>query len=139
MRLICKTFDELTNRELYSILQARAQVFVVEQECAYQDLDDLDYDSLHIFFEDEGRILAYMSALEVEGSAVKIRRVLTTDRGKGLGRTIMEEGMRIIEERFHPQKMILEAQSYAVGFYERSGFTVCSDEFLLDGIPHKAM
>ncbi len=139
MELKCRTFDELTNRELYSILQARAQVFVVEQECAYQDLDGLDYDSIHIFYEEEGRIMAYMSALEIGDSTVKIRRVLTMERSKGLGKSIMEEGMRIIEERFHPETMVLEAQSYAVGFYEGLGFTVSSEEFLLDGIPHKCM
>ena len=62
MNLVIKRFNELTTTELYEILRARAEVFVVEQNCVYQDLDDMDYNSLHIFLEEEGKVKAYLRA-----------------------------------------------------------------------------
>lgn len=134
-----KFFDELTTAELYEILKARAEIFVVEQKCIYQDLDDLDLKSLHVFCEENGHVEAYLRAFEAEKDVVKMGRVLTLHHGNGLGGMLLKEGIRQIEEKMHPEKIYLDAQSYAVGFYAREGFQVCSEEFLEDGIPHKKM
>ena len=139
MNLVSKYFADLTTRELYEILKARCAVFVVEQNCVYQDIDGQDPTSLHVFFEDEGRIAAYLRAFVKEPGVVQMGRVLTVDRGIGLGGMILRAGIKEIRERFHPRKIYIEAQSYTVGFYAREGFRVTSEEFLEDGIPHVKM
>ena len=139
MNLVSKYFTDLTIRELYEILKARSAVFVVEQNCVYQDIDGRDYESLHVFFENEERITAYLRAFVKESGVVQMGRVLTVDRGCGLGGMILRAGIEEIRERFHPQEIYIEAQSYAVGFYAREGFRVTSEEFLEDGIPHVKM
>ncbi len=139
MKTIAKFFDELTTRELYEILKARAEVFVVEQNCVYQDLDDRDYESFHFFYEEDGKVTAYLRAFYKDSSTVQVGRVLTLKRGTGLGGRLLKEGIARIKERMKPGQIYIEAQCYAVGFYEREGFRVCSDEFLEDGIPHVQM
>ena len=139
MDLVSKYFTDLTTRELYEILKARSAVFVVEQNCVYQDIDGMDPESLHVFFEDDGRITAYLRALVKEPGVVQMGRVLTARRGVGLGGMILKAGIEEIRARFHPVKIYIEAQSYAVGFYAREGFRVTSEEFLEDGIPHVKM
>lgn len=139
MNLVSKYFTDLTIRELYEILKARSEVFVVEQNCVYQDIDGLDPTSLHVFFEDDGRITAYLRAFVKESVVVQMGRVLTMDRGCGLGGKLLKAGIEEIRARFHPVKIYIEAQSYAIGFYAREGFRVTSEEFLEDGIPHVKM
>lgn len=116
-------------------------MFVVEQRCIYQDLDDVDYDSLHIFCRSGQNVTAYLRAFPKAGEAgvVQMGRVLTTERGTGLGGRLLREGIRIVRENMEAGKIYLEAQCYAVGFYEREGFKICSGEFLEDGIPHVQM
>ena len=139
MKLISKFFEELSTTELYEILKARAEIFVVEQECIYQDLDDKDYKSLHVFYEEEGKVLAYLRAFVKEKDVVQVGRVLTIEHGKGLGGKLLKAGLEQIKEKYTPKKIYLEAQCYAIGFYEREGFQICSEEFLEDGIPHVEM
>ena len=139
MKFVTKFFDELTTAELYELLKARAEIFVVEQNCIYQDLDDRDYDSLHVFYEESGTVLAYLRAFQKEAGVVQMGRVLTIEHGTGLGGRLLRAGMDSIKEKFQPQKIYIEAQSYATGYYEREGFTICSEEFLEDGIPHAQM
>lgn len=134
-----KTFHELTNTELYEILKARADVFVVEQTCIYPDIDGKDYDSLHIFIEEDGKVIAYLRAFQKDENTIQMGRVLTTKRNIGLGSKILKEGIQQIKERFHPDQIYIEAQCYAIPFYEKEGFQVHSDEFLEDGIPHVEM
>lgn len=139
MKLISKFFEELSTVELYEILKARAEIFVVEQNCVYQDLDDKDYHSLHVFGEIDGQIVAYLRAFWKAENVVQVGRVLTMEHGKGYGEVILREGLKQIKEKYQPQKIFIEAQCYAVGYYEREGFCVCSEEFLEDGIPHVQM
>lgn len=141
MELKAKFFDELTTSELYEILKSRMQVFVVEQNCIYQDMDGIDYEALHIFFEENGAVAAYLRAYREkdEPGTVHIGRVLTLEHGKGLGGRLLKEGIKIIKEKFSPSKLYIEAQCHAIGFYEREGFKICSEEFLDAGIPHKSM
>jgi ElaA protein len=139
MEMKSKFFSELSTRELYEILKIRAEIFVVEQNCVYQDMDDKDYDSLHVFYEDEGSIVAYLRAFVKDNDTVQMGRVLTLEHGKGLGGKLLKEGIEQIRKKQNPKKIYIEAQCYATGFYEREGFVVCSDEFLEDGIPHVQM
>ena len=141
MRLVAKYFEELTTSELYEILRARAEIFVVEQNCVYQDLDGVDYRSLHVYYEEDGRVLAYLRAFEKEDmeNTVQMGRVLSIEHGIGLGGKILKDGLKIISEKMNPKFIYIEAQCYAVGYYEKVGFEVCSDEFLEDGIPHVQM
>lgn len=141
MKVTAKYFQELTVFELYEILRVRAEIFVVEQNCVYQDLDGLDYKSLHIFCEEDGKVVAYLRAFvkEEETNTVQMGRVLTVRHGEGLGGRILKEGIRLIRENMKPERIFIEAQCYAIGFYEREGFRVCSEEFLEDGIPHVEM
>lgn len=141
MKLNAKYFDELTTAELYEILKARAAVFVVEQNCVYQDVDGVDYCSLHVFYESDGTVNAYLRLFPKpdEEGTVQMGRVLTVQRGTGLGGVLLKDGIRLAREKMNARKIFLEAQCYAAGFYEREGFRICSGEFLEDGIPHVAM
>jgi ElaA protein len=141
MKAFAKTFDELTNTELYEIMRLRQDVFVVEQTCPYFDLDGVDYKSTHVFIEDGGKIVAYLRLFPRDGEEgiIRIGRVVTRERNKGYGAAILSEGLRVARERFLPRGFYLEAQTYAVGYYAREGFEVASDVFSEDGIPHVEM
>ena len=141
MRLYRKTFAELTTDELYRILKLRVAVFVVEQNCPYLELDDLDRNAVHVWLEDEGGIQAYLRVLDMgtESESVSIGRVLAVRRRCGLGSRILAEGIRTARECFHADSIYLEAQVYAKGLYVKQGFRPISEEFLLDGIPHVKM
>ena len=134
-----KYFDELSTKELYEILRARAEIFVVEQNCVYQDLDGIDYESLHVFAEEGGKVTAYLRAFYKDKDTVQMGRVLTLRHGEGLGGKLLREGIAQIRIRMQPAKICIDAQCYATGFYEREGFRICSEEFLEDGIPHVQM
>ena len=112
---------------------------MVEQNCIYQDLDDKDYKSLHVFCEEEGRVVAYLRAFVKAEGVVQIGRVLSVQHGIGMGGRILQAGLQQVKEKFALQKIYIEAQCYAIGYYEREGFSVCSEEFLEDGIPHVQM
>ena len=141
MKTLAKTFDELTNTELYEIMRLRQDVFIVEQNCPYFDLDGVDYKSVHVFIEDCGSLVAYLRIFPRDGEEgiIQVGRVVTRERKKGYGAAILSEGLRAARERFSPSGFYLEAQTYAVGYYAREGFEVVSDEFLEDGIPHVQM
>ena len=139
MELTAKLFDELTTTELYEILRVRFEVFVIEQECIYLDIDGVDYQSLHVFCEENGKIIAYLRAFEKEKDVVQIGRVLTVNRGAGNGKKLLRYAVEEIDRRFHPGEIFIESQTHAIGFYEREGFKICSDEFLDAGIPHVQM
>ena len=140
MNLVIKKFDELTTVQLYEILKLRAEIFVVEQNCPYQDLDDIDYDSLHIFYEQGRKVVAYLRIFpkKDDRDTLQIGRVLTLNHGTGLGRKVMEQAVKAVKTT-NCKRAYLEAQTYSIGFYEKFGFKVISDEFILDGIPHVKM
>ena len=141
MELHIKAFDELTLTQLYNLVRARVALFVVEQECPYPELDGKDFGAYQVWLVEYGEILAYLRVLDrgVSYPELSIGRVITTRRGVGLGRRIMEEGIRVAEEKFGPGPIRIQAQSYAQGFYALFGFKRVSDEFLEDGIPHVEM
>lgn len=136
-----KWFSELTTQELYELLRVRSDVFVVEQDCVYQDLDYDDQPALHLWLTEEDRIVALCRVCPAgtHMEEVSIGRVITTVRGKGYGRQIMLEGIEAAKEHFGAKRMDIEAQEYAKGFYEQVGFRQSSEPFILDGIPHIKM
>lgn len=139
MRLITKFFNELTTRELYELLKVRSEIFVVEQNCIYQDLDDIDYESLHVFYEEDGKVLACLRIFSIGEDTIKIGRVLSAKHGIGLGGKVLKAGLEKAISTYNPKKIVISAQCYATGYYEREGFTIRSEEYLEDGIPHVRM
>jgi ElaA protein len=138
LNIRAKFFEELTTRQLYEIVRSRTEIFLLEQRIICQDFDGVDYEALHCFFEEEGRVVAYLRAYRAEG-AVKIGRVLSLTHGAGLGRRLMEEALPIIREKFSCERIIVHAQKQAQGFYEKLGFTVTSPDYLEEGILHVTM
>lgn len=142
MQLVVKNFEELTNKQVYELLKIRAVIFVEEQKCVYLDMDDVDYESLHVFYEDEeGKVLAYLRLFYEKGSREHVRmgRVVTLNHGQGLGISIVKEGIRLAKEKMGGTEIHIDAQEYAIGFYEKTGFVVTSDVFLEVEIPHVQM
>lgn len=138
-KTVVKPFEELTTRELYEILKVRAAVFVVEQEICYQDMDDIDFSATHVALWCDNQIVAYSRVFKDETpGAWHIGRVLTTQRNKNYGLQVMKEAIKVAKI-LGAEQVKIEAQSYATGFYEKLGFRICSDEFLIDGIWHKRM
>lgn len=141
MELNIKKFNELTLDELYEILKVRADIFVVEQNCVYQDLDDLDKCAIHIYLRDDNGIQAYLRLIE-PGKVYKeaaIGRVLSKKRHCGLATQIILAAIKEAQQQMNTRKIKLAAQVYARSLYEKIGFRQCSDEFLEDGIPHIEM
>ena len=140
--LIVKHFNELSTNELYEILKTRSEIFVVEQDCVYQDLDDKDQDAIHVFcWNEKGRVAGCLRVFmrDADNGVAQIGRVVTLEHGKGLGGEILHKGVEVATGFFKAKKIYLEAQVYAIGYYEKEGFEVVSDEFLEDGIPHVKM
>ena len=141
MEFISKKFDELTNVEVYEILKSRAEIFVKEQKIIYLDMDDIDYDSFHMFYTDGKRVVAYLRAFYIDDKkdVIKFGRVLTLDHGKGIGGKFLNDCIKYVKDKHIANKIYLESQSYATGYYEKAGFKIISDEFMEEGIPHKKM
>lgn len=138
MEEIVKRFDELTVEELYDILAARAEVFVVEQNCPYQDLDNVDKEAYHVYFREAGKLVAYLRVVD-KGKRldeVSLGRVISLRRRQGMGSKLMAAGIRVAKEKFGARKIKIGAQLYAKPFYEQAGFHQISGEYLEDGIPH---
>ena len=138
-----KHFSELSLEELYEILQLRSEIFVVEQNCVYNDLDGLDTDAIHQFYRKDGKIIAYSRLLKPGSrfSEYSIGRVVVkkTERGTGLGIRMMEEAKSFILKDWDAVRIKISAQKYLQKFYTDLGFRVVTDEYLEDGIPHVGM
>ncbi len=141
MELKIKAFSELSTAELYALLRLRVDVFVVEQNCPYSELDGRDQEALHLWLQDEEGIQAYLRIMDrgISSEYVTIGRVIAVRRRMGLGSRILAEGIRLARERFGAEQIYLEAQVYAKSLYEKQGFRAISEPFLEDGIPHVKM
>lgn len=140
MKCKLKEFIELTTEELYEILKLRAEVFVVEQNCPYQDLDDKDQSSYHLFVEDNGQIIAVLRILpeNVAYKEMAIGRLIVKKsyRGKEISRKMMVRAMKFITEDLGKEKIRLSGQAYLSDFYQSLGFEKVSEMYLEDGIEH---
>lgn len=141
MELVIKRFDELTLRELYEILRHRVEVFVVEQDCAYPELDGRDEFSYHLYYRDAEGIQAYLRVVDagVAYAETSIGRVLSRKRRCGLAASLLREGIRFAHDTLGAQAIRIQAQTYARSLYEKAGFRQVSAEYLEDGIPHIQM
>lgn len=135
-----KQTQELTPIELLNLFKERVRVFVVEQECAYQEVDEQDVDAIHVWFEHDGQLVAYARIIEREQD-VTFGRVLVHSeyRGHKLGQKLVAEVLNTIDTKYPGYPVQIQAQSYLENFYESFGFKTISEEYLEDNIPHKDM
>jgi len=135
-----KTFEELTVPELYAMIKARIDVFVVEQDCPYPDLDGYDQKAVHLWAEQDGEVLAYCRIFDkgIKYSETSIGRVLTTEKGRGknLGKQLIRYAVETIENRFRTSEVRISAQDYLLRFYSGFGFEDTGKKYLEDNIPH---
>ena len=140
---VVKYFADLSPLELYQCLQLRSEVFVVEQQCVYQDLDNKDFTAHHLLAYYGNEIVGYARLLpkQVQGNAVSIGRVASAKsfRSMGLGMNIMKRACEECQHLFGQEDIEISAQVYAVGFYEKLGFSQVGKEYLEDDIPHIKM
>ena len=141
MEFVIKQFNKLTLDELYKILKVRTSIFVVEQNCPYQELDDLDQSSYHIYLEEDNQIIAYARVISKDNPfhEVSIGRVLVTKRRHGYGTKVVQKAIEVATEKYHAEKIVIEAQTYVKKMYENVGFKQISMPFLEDGIEHIKM
>lgn len=132
-------FEQLSNVQLYELLKLRSDVFVVEQNCVYGDMDGRDYAAVHVLLYDQDVLQAYLRVFRHEDGNVRIGRVVSRTRGRHYGKEVLKRGIRAAEELFDAEEIVIEAQVYAAGFYALQGFRIDSEEFLEDGIPHVRM
>lgn len=135
-----KTFQNLTALELWKIYQLRVAVFVVEQNCPYQEVDESDKSAVHFWQEIDGGIRAYCRIIDTP-DCVKIGRVIVAPaaRGTGLGRELMSNAIETVKTRFPTKPIYVQAQARLQDFYAAFGFKAISDIYLEDGIPHLDM
>lgn len=138
-----KPFDQLSVIELYAILRLRSEVFVVEQNCVYLDLDGKDALALHLFGEYNGQIVAhsrlFKPGISFDNSSIGRVVVATKYRDKKWGHELMRESISGIKFHFGESKITIGAQLYLKKFYESHGFVQTSEMYLEDDIPHIEM
>ncbi len=141
MELTVKHFSQLSAEELFEIYKLRVSVFIVEQRCPYQDVDDADRTAYHLWLRDENGIAAYARLLPpgVTFPTAAIGRVIAVRRRCGLGTRIVDAAINAAREKLSADVITIEAQVYARSLYEKAGFVQTSEEFLEDGIPHVQM
>jgi len=143
LNIIIKSFQELSNQELYAILQLRSAVFVVEQDCVYQDLDGKDEKAMHLLGIKSNKVIAYVRIFK-PGDYFKeasIGRVVVAknERQFKYGYDIMNASLKYIKEDLHVSQIKISAQVYLRQFYTKLGFEAVGEEYLEDDIPHIAM
>lgn len=136
-------FEELTAAELYEMLKLRVDIFVVEQNCPYPELDNLDQQSVHLAYRENGKILAYARLVpgEIKYGVPSIGRVIVSPdaRGRGLARELIRRSIDFIFTEWRPEEIRLQGQLYLKEFYQSFGFDPISDVYDEDGIPHLDM
>lgn len=143
MEYSIKTYKELTTVELYSLLQLRSEVFVVEQNCVYQDIDGKDQKALHVLGYKEGKLIAYTRLFKpgdyFEKASIGRVVVKEIERHHKYGNQIMQVSIQALKEHFNETEVKISAQCYLKKFYNNLGFKEFGEEYLEDGIPHIAM
>lgn len=143
MEFSLKSFDALTPNELYQILTLRSEVFVVEQQCVFLDMDQKDQKSEHLMIWEEKNLVAYCRILPagISYTEPSIGRVVSSPkyRGTGAGRVLMQKAIEIARQRYGNQPIRIGAQLYLKKFYSSLGFEAQGDIYLEDGIEHIEM
>lgn len=140
MKWELKKFENLSALEVYNMLSLRNEVFIVEQECPYQDCDFKDLNSYHLFLKDDDKIIAYLRILErgISYDEVSIGRVIVKEayRKGGISRDMMTKAIKFITEELNENTIKIQAQAYLINFYKSLGFKEVSEIYLEDNIPH---
>lgn len=143
LKIVTKTFKELSLDELYAVLQLRSEVFVVEQNCVYQDIDNKDQKAMHIMGYKSDQLVAYTRIFKPDDyfESASIGRVLVKagERHSKYGYAIMEASINVIEKTYGETKIKISAQTYLKRFYNNLGFEEVGESYLEDGIPHIQM
>ncbi|GAA0501151.1 GNAT family N-acetyltransferase [Salinibacillus aidingensis] len=143
MQWIHKNFDQLAVSELYTLLRERVNVFVVEQNCPYPEIDNYDQHSTHLYLEHDGEIVAYCRLLPHHTiyREASIGRILVTQkfRKQGYAKKLMDKALSIMKEEWGETEIKLHAQSHLQNFYGQYGFETVTDEYMDDGILHVDM
>ena len=144
MNKVIKNFSELSTEEIYNILKLRSEVFVVEQNCVYQDIDEKDKKATHLFIEKNNEIIAYTRIFKKgyyyeENPSIGRVVVSKKERGKNLGKEIMLNSIEFIKKELEGRKIELSAQKYLDKFYKDLDFYSEGEDYLEDGIPHQRM
>ncbi len=143
LKIQVKTFEQLTKLELYYLLQLRSEVFVVEQDCVYQDLDGKDEKSIHVLGFKNEKIIAYTRIFKpgdyFEEASIGRVVVAKDERKHKYGYDIMKASIETIKTQFNTDKIKISAQCYLNKFYTNLGFKSIGETYLEDGIPHVAM
>ena len=141
--IITKTFSELDTEDLYQILRLRSKVFVVEQDCVYQDIDNKDQNAIHLYYKENNEILAYTRIFKAghyyENPCIGRVVVSKKNRGNYLWKKILLDSMGYIKQNIKGEKIELSAQKYLDKFYKDLGFYKIGEDYLEDGIPHQRM
>ena len=140
--VIIKSFEELNKAELYQIIQLRIAVFIVEQDCPYPDLDDMDQDAQHLWIEDAGEIVCYLRVNPAGSRFLEpsLGRIVTkkSHRNRGLAEMLIKKAIDLVCEK-ESRAIRISAQCYLEKYYEKFGFIKASEEYLEDDIPHIEM
>lgn len=138
-----KKWKELSQKEMHDIYALRAQVFVVEQKCVYQDIDNKDSKAIHVYGVSKKKIIAYSRCFKQGdyfnetsfGRAVVVKK----ERGKGIGDELVKQTIKVMKANWPDQKIKISAQAHLSGFYKKHGFITKGEKYLEDGIPHIGM
>lgn len=138
-----KSFKELTTKDVYAVLQLRSEIFVVEQNCVYQDIDGKDFKAFHVLGYKDNNLVAYTRIFK-PGDYFKeasIGRVVVkkSERKHKYGYVIMQESIAAVKEHLQETTIKISAQKYLLKFYNNLGFKEEGEEYLEDGIPHMVM
>ena len=143
MKTFIKNFQDLSNTEIYQILRLRSEVFVVEQQCIYQDIDNKDEKAVHIFLKEKNEIIAYSRVFKEKEyfENPSIGRVVVANKRRmyGVGKKIMNISINYIKQNIKAKSIEISAQKYLKKFYSNLGFVQQGDEYLEDNIPHLRM
>lgn len=143
MNWIIKRFDDLTPVEVYDMIKLRLEVFIGEQGCSYEDLDDRDKQAYHMFLYDKENIIAYCRILDagVAYEEMSIGRVCVHKnyRNQGIAKSMMLEALEFVKKQVSHPTIKISAQSYIISFYESVGFEIISEPYLEEGIEHRKM
>ncbi len=135
-----KEYDDLLPREIFEIFKLRQDVFILEQECLYGDIDDIDLQAIHLLGKSGAKVLAYLRVIgpTIKRDMVSLGRVVIADslRGENEAYNLMSRGIAICGGKYPGKNVFISSQTYLIQFYENLGFEKVSAEYLEDGIPH---
>ena len=143
MKITTYTYQQLSKEKLYQIIRLRLEVFVLEQNCIYQDLDNKDQKAIHLVGEEEGKVIAYTRLFKkgdyFENASIGRVIVKKESRKKDYGKIIMQKSIEELKNEYNEENIEISAQKYLIKFYDDLGFKKIGEEYLKDNIPHIKM